>query len=472
MKKTLVTFIMMTLILASWVTNVQALSFTVTLKPSATVVEKGGTVEVVVALSSIDAGSGINSFLATLEYDKNIFETLTTNNDHVAQEIEGLNNWDTPLLNENKGKMVTDRKGFAKDDMDALKIKLKVKANASTGSTTITIKDISASNGQQDINAQNASCTVTIKEKSETPNPNPDDNTTATKPTATVSYETVSNGTKVIIKSNSTLKQLAGWELSSDKKQLSKVYTANYKETISITDENGNISDPITIDVKVTSGDNNNGGTVTIKPSAKVSYEKVSNGTKVTITSTSKLKALTGWELSSDRKQLTKTYTSDYSGTITITDENGNVSNPITIDTKLGNSAKDTTKPTASVKYTKDTKGVVTVTITASEQIQAVTGWTLSADKKTLTKQYTKNTTETITIVDLAGNKSEAIKIEVDTSLSNGGKDFGTGNNNGSNGTKSPDSLPKAGVGFILPVIAIITVVGAVAFVRYKSMEY
>ena len=38
MKKTLVTFIIMILILASWVTNVQALSFTVTLKPSATVV--------------------------------------------------------------------------------------------------------------------------------------------------------------------------------------------------------------------------------------------------------------------------------------------------------------------------------------------------------------------------------------------------------------------------------------------------
>ena len=38
MKKTLVTFIIMILILASWVTNVQELSFTFTLKPSATVV--------------------------------------------------------------------------------------------------------------------------------------------------------------------------------------------------------------------------------------------------------------------------------------------------------------------------------------------------------------------------------------------------------------------------------------------------
>lgn len=383
MKKTLVTFIIMILILASWVTTVQALSFTVTLKPSATVVEKGGTVEVIAALSNIDAGNGINSLLATLEYDRNVFETITSDSEsHLSKEITGIQGWDKLLYNQDKGKFVTDRDTFAKTDMDAIKITLKVKESAATGSTTITIKDISASNGQQDINAQNASCTVTVKEKSATPNP--DDNTTTTKPTATVDYQTVSNGTKVIIKSNSTLKALEGWELSSDKKQLSKVYTANYKGTISITDENGNVSDPITI------------------------------------------------------------------------------------DTKLGNTAQDITKPTASIKYTKDSKGVVTVTITASEPIQAVTGWTLSADKKTLTKQYTKNTTETITIVDLAGNKSDAIKIVVDTSLPNGGNDV----QGGSGDTKSPDQLPKAGVAFIIPVIAIITVAGAVAFVRYKSMEY
>ena len=164
MKKTLVTFIIMILILASWVTTVQALSFTVTLKPSATVVEKGGTVEVIAALSNIDAGNGINSLLATLEYDRNVFETITSDSEsHLSKEITGIQGWDKLLYNQDKGKFVTDRDTFAKTDMDAIKITLKVKESAATGSTTITIKDISASNGQQDINAQNASCTVTLK---------------------------------------------------------------------------------------------------------------------------------------------------------------------------------------------------------------------------------------------------------------------------------------------------------------------
>lgn len=396
MKKTLVTFIITILMLATFVTTVQALSFGVTLTPSITEVEKEGTVKVVVAVNNIDAENGLNALLGNLEYDKNIFETVSNS------DIKALNEWDSVTYNADKGKLVTTKAQFVNNNSDVFEINLKVKSTASTGSTTITLNNISASNSKQDITAQNASCTVTVKEKT-TAKPDEGGSTTL-KPTAEVKYETVNNGIKVTITSNSTLKTLSGWTLSSDKKQLSKVYTADYTGTITITDENGNVSDPINISAKVGSsndGNNNNGN------------------------------------------------------------NNGN---------NGGSSTKDTTKPTASVKYTKDAKGVVTVTITASEQIQPLTGWTLSADKKTLTKQYTKNTTETVTIVDLAGNKSEAIKITVDTSLPNGGKDVVPDNNNG--GTKSPDALPKAGVAFILPVIAIITVAGTIAFVRYKSMEY
>ena len=403
MKKTLVTFIITILMLATFVTTVQALSFGVTLTPSATEVEKGGTVKVVVSVNSIDAGNGLNALLGNLEYDNNIFETVSSN------DINALNRWDAITYNANSGKLVTTKAEFVNNNSDVFEINLKVKSTATVGSSTVTLKNISASNSQQDISAQNTSCTITVKEKTTKPD---DGGTTVTKPTAEVKYETVDNGIKVTVTSNSTLKPLDGWTLSADKKQLSKIYTADYTGTITITDENGNVSDPITINAKVGSnnGNNNNG--------------------------------------------------------------NNNNNNNDNNNNNGGSTTTDKTKPTATVKYTKDTKGVVTVTITASEQIQVVTGWTLSADKKTLTKQYTKNTTETITIVDLAGNKSDAIKIEVDTSLSNGGKDFSTGSNNDSNGTKSPDSLPKAGVGFILPVIAIITVAGAVAFVRYKSMEY
>ena len=74
----------------------------------------------------------------------------------------------------------------------------------------------------------------------------------------------------------------------------------------------------------------------------------------------------------------------------------------------------DNTAPTVNVEYsTKEiTEENVTVTITANEEIQAVQGWTLSSDKKTLTKEYAENTTETITIKDLAGNETQ-VNVEI-----------------------------------------------------------
>ena len=74
----------------------------------------------------------------------------------------------------------------------------------------------------------------------------------------------------------------------------------------------------------------------------------------------------------------------------------------------------DNTAPNGKIEYsTKEpTKENVTVTITSNEEIQEVEGWTLSSDKKVLTKEYTENTEETITIKDLAGNEAQA-NIEI-----------------------------------------------------------
>ena len=73
----------------------------------------------------------------------------------------------------------------------------------------------------------------------------------------------------------------------------------------------------------------------------------------------------------------------------------------------------DNTSPIVNVGYsTKEPTRRVTVTITSNEEIQALQGWTLSSDKKTLTKEYTENTKETISIKDLVGNETQA-NIEV-----------------------------------------------------------
>ena len=138
---------------------------------------------------------------------------------------------------------------------------------------------------------------------------------------------------------------------------------------------------------------------------------------------------------------------------------------------------EDKTPPTAAVKYAKGTTGV-TVTVVANEELKPLDGWTLSADKKTLTKLYTADFSGTITIQDLAGNKSAAIKIDVDVDGKDGnGSGSGSGNNNNNNdnnggGSQSKDPLPKTGAGYIVPVIALVAIIGTGAFIRYKSMEY
>lgn len=74
----------------------------------------------------------------------------------------------------------------------------------------------------------------------------------------------------------------------------------------------------------------------------------------------------------------------------------------------------DKTKPEVTVKYIPEglTNEKVLVTITANEDIRPVDGWTLSDDKRVLSKEFTENTEETVEIVDIAGNITEA-KINV-----------------------------------------------------------
>ena len=70
----------------------------------------------------------------------------------------------------------------------------------------------------------------------------------------------------------------------------------------------------------------------------------------------------------------------------------------------------DRTAPKLSVTYstTTATNGNVIATIKSNEKIQSVSGWTLSSDKLTLTKTYSTNTSTSISVYDLAGNKSTA----------------------------------------------------------------
>ena len=67
---------------------------------------------------------------------------------------------------------------------------------------------------------------------------------------------------------------------------------------------------------------------------------------------------------------------------------------------------KEPPKTTVTLDNSNITNQDVTVTITTDEECKQIEGWTLSADKKTLTKRYSKNVNEKVTVEDELGNKT------------------------------------------------------------------
>ena len=220
-------------------------------------------------------------------------------------------------------------------------------------------------------------------------------------PSCYVEYSTrvlTKDNVMVTIMANEQIEEVTGWTLSSDKMKLTKEYEQNTNQIITIKDLAGNEEK---VNVKITNIDKTG-------PSVSIGYN-TKNPTKenviVTITSNEEVQAIQGWTLSSDEKTLTKEYSANTTETITIKDLVGNET-----QANISISNIDKIEPSVSIGYnTKNpTKENVIVTITSNEEIQAIQGWTLSSDKKTLTKEYMENTTETITVKDLAGNETQA----------------------------------------------------------------
>ena len=200
------------------------------------------------------------------------------------------------------------------------------------------------------------------------------------------------------ITANEEIQEVEGWTLGSDKKTLTKTYSENKSEIVTITDLAGNTT---TASIVV-----NNIDKTALKVTVKYSTVNPTNqNVTVTITSDEEIQAVAGWKLDSSKKILTKEYVENGEETVEITDLAGNKT---TANVKVANI--DKIAPKATIKYSTEnlTNQNVIVTITADEEIKAVTGWTLGSDKKTLTKTYSENKSETVTITDLAGNTTTA----------------------------------------------------------------
>ena len=231
-------------------------------------------------------------------------------------------------------------------------------------------------------------------------------------PILDVKYSTTEPTNKsvtVTITSNKELKELEGWKLSADKLSITKEYTQNVTEEITVQDFAGN-----TGKAKVTI----NNIDVTA-PEVEVKYsttETTHDTVTVTVKSNEKLKEVKGWTLSEDKLILTKEYTDNTEETLIIYDLAGNERK---IPIRIANIDKVELEAKVEYSTTEATKGTVKVTIKANKKIKQVEGWTLDEAGVTLTKTYAQNAEEVVELQDLTGNKVKVnIKINnIDTTV-------------------------------------------------------
>lgn len=122
--------------------TVFASSFTIkmSIKSSAsTSIELGETVNLIVSFTNI-SGDGIGAIVGKLEYDKNVFEKVTTD------DITACSGWNSVAYNDidgnsMEGSFTTERASgdIIKTDNELMQISLKVKDNATIGTTVVKI---------------------------------------------------------------------------------------------------------------------------------------------------------------------------------------------------------------------------------------------------------------------------------------------------------------------------------------------
>lgn len=135
-------FLILTLlvVMLSYTQIVNAFSTTMSLTTTSQI-KPGGVVEVTLKITNIDAGDGIDAVVATVEYDKNIFDEITEDN------IETLNKWKVGAYNEDSGEFTLLKSSKVNTPSDVLKISFRAKESANVDKATIKIKKISASGG-------------------------------------------------------------------------------------------------------------------------------------------------------------------------------------------------------------------------------------------------------------------------------------------------------------------------------------
>lgn len=182
--KTLITVSIMALIVViSTISNAASVGMSLS---SNSKLKAGDTVTVTMSLGNIDAGNGIDTITAELNYDKNVFETVETSS-FIAN-----NSW-TPTYASSTNMLTVLKNSKVTKGETVLSITLKVKSTLSVSSTTVTLKDIVVSGGRVqdggtgDISVNNASVTINADADAISKNENTISNTTTVTNTTNTS---------------------------------------------------------------------------------------------------------------------------------------------------------------------------------------------------------------------------------------------------------------------------------------------
>lgn len=214
----------------------------------------------------------------------------------------------------------------------------------------------------------------------------------------------------------------SGWVQSNDKKTFTKKYTEIEEENTSFKDLAGNET---TVNYIVDNIDSEELQGKAFYDNNKKPVKKV----EVNIRANKELKPLSqelidaGWSLNEDKKSIKREYNNNVTETVKIEDLAGHITE---VEVKITNI--DLIKPEAQeIKYSNEstdnlgtiepTNEDVVVTVKANENLQLSeelqnAGWELSKENE-ITKTYSENKTEKIKLVDIAGNESDEITINV-----------------------------------------------------------
>ena len=155
-KKFLKIAIIITMLVVTFATVVNALSLTVAMEVTNTTVPEKTEFTVKVKVANLDVGqNGINSINAVLKYDETIFEAVS------ESSIECMNGWESKYDNSTK-KIQLTKQSFVKTEEDVFNLTLKTKEGVSGKEGLVELKEINALNSDSTITATDVSVTINV----------------------------------------------------------------------------------------------------------------------------------------------------------------------------------------------------------------------------------------------------------------------------------------------------------------------